>query len=255
MGRFDSSRTRVAPVFSWLMARDGGGAGWLSELLAMPELAGRRRAPIEAGRIGLARWHPCEQRLDPPIELLRHLVENPQADPPEGFGTRSVAIRKRRELLYRGDPATRAAALEELEKGYVENSWCVRGSHVGRRLPRDRELDHPRGGKRTEAGPTTKTSWMQVRHQILRNIDAAYSMDSRNDRQIVAFFIVSGEPPNRLRIPERWQAFAADAVSTEVINASLPHRLAAQRKEISRSFLGVATWEAVSGEFNIPLPS
>ena len=30
-------------------------------------------------------------------------------------------------------------------------------------------------GKRTESGPTTHTSWMEVRHQVLRNIDAAWN--------------------------------------------------------------------------------
>jgi len=53
-------------------------------------------------------------------------------------------------------------------------------------------------GKQTESGPTTNTSWMPLRHQMLQHIDAVW--DIRNGHQCVGFFIVEsgaeGETPN-----------------------------------------------------------
>lgn len=35
MGKYDSSRTRVAPLFDALLARDNSGESWLDALLAL----------------------------------------------------------------------------------------------------------------------------------------------------------------------------------------------------------------------------
>jgi hypothetical protein len=45
-------------------------------------------------------------------------------------------------------------------------------------------------GKYTERGPTKRTSWMPVRHQMLRNIDDAW--DRSNGRRVVGFFLIEG---------------------------------------------------------------
>ena len=63
MGIFDSSRTRVAPVFGHLQCLDPSGRLWLQGLL---ELANTRKAQTpDAGpsRLRVAKWWPREARL------------------------------------------------------------------------------------------------------------------------------------------------------------------------------------------------
>src|SRR5690348_14104439 len=97
-GVFDSSKTRVAPVFRHL--RDLGGP-WIPRLLALPE----HGAPGAGGWEGLdlefnkGFWGDHEARLPPPVALLSWLVRNPEdwgahPDTPE------------RERLAAKDPAT-----------------------------------------------------------------------------------------------------------------------------------------------------
>src|SRR6266576_3010209 len=114
MGLFDSSRTRVAPVFDALFASDPTGRKWLSRLLAL----GSRSARLEGvGDLGvLPKEHPMwwgrnERVLSPPRALLRWLVSNasPPASPPS-WG--SDAVRRRRELLVHRDPTTIQEALQ-----------------------------------------------------------------------------------------------------------------------------------------------
>ena len=53
MGKRDSSKTRVVPVFDQLHAKDGSGRSWLGKLMALP-VGGNSisPAPPEAARLG-----------------------------------------------------------------------------------------------------------------------------------------------------------------------------------------------------------
>ncbi len=73
MGIYDSSRTRVAPVFGRLQCWDPSGRMWLRRLL---ELANSRQVPVpEVGtsRLRVAKWWPREARLAAPPGLLQWL--------------------------------------------------------------------------------------------------------------------------------------------------------------------------------------
>jgi len=103
-------------------------------------------------------------------------------------------------------------------------------------------------GKRTESGPTTATSWMPLRHQMLRHIDAVW--DTRDGRQCVGFFIVesgaAGETPNH------WLNAARQTTKPNVLAQSLPHRSQEVRTQIADAFLGVTTWQMVCRALSIP---
>jgi hypothetical protein len=103
-------------------------------------------------------------------------------------------------------------------------------------------------GKRTEAGPTTCTTWMKNRHQIWRHMDAAWEV--RGDRAVYGLFIVQGEAGTDVA-PLHWQLAAATTLGTAAIEGSFPHRSADERLAIARGFLGVTTWRGVCERFGI----
>jgi len=102
-------------------------------------------------------------------------------------------------------------------------------------------------GKRTEPGPTTKTSFLNGRHQMLRHMDAAYEIAGH--RVLLGFFIVEGDAAGD--IPKVWRDAAEQTLSPEAIHGSLPHRPEAERDAIAAGFLGVTTWQLVCERLGI----
>lgn len=104
-------------------------------------------------------------------------------------------------------------------------------------------------GKRTERAPTTYTTWMVVRHQMLRHLDCVWE---HRGRDLFGFFIVEGRGGvTDLAVPASWQSAIEGTVKTEVLEESLLHRSEAERDAIARGFLGATTWQRVCREFDI----
>jgi hypothetical protein len=253
VGIYDSSRTRVAPVFGRLQCLDPSGRLWLQGLL---ELANTRKLPRpEAGsaRLRVAKWWPREARLAAPPGLLRWLLEN--AEEPRNaaaWGRRPEVMANRRRVVDR-DADTLAGALQSLqERRPSPRAWYVL---EGPSQP-DVYLDSSETiivveGKRTETGPATSTAWMKVRHQMLRHLDAAWEL--RQGRRIYGLYIVEAEPGTTgVEAPSAWQEAVELTVSEEVLKASLPHRSPDERSQIASALLGVTTWQAVCDDFQIP---
>jgi len=253
MGIFDSSRTRVAPVFGRLQCLDPSGRLWLQGLL---ELANTRKVPTpEAGpsRLRLAKWWPREARLAAPPGLLQWLLEN--AEEPRdaaAWGRRPEVMANRRRVVDR-DADTLAGALRSLqERRPSPRAWYVL---EGPSQP-DVYLDSADAvivveGKRTETAPTTSTAWMRVRHQMLRHLDAAW--EHRDGRRIYGLYIVEAESgASSVEPPSTWHEAVESTISDEVLRASLPHRTSDERSQIASALLGVSTWQAVCDEFQIP---
>jgi len=246
---YDSTKTRVAPVFDGLFQRDPSGEDWLSDLLSLPHeghLLSTRIAQ-DPGRIEEARWDSVadrrmrEAKLDPPSSLLswivRHLGEV-RTDPISGDDRKAKLRRKLRD----GHPETVAKALVKLRSDPRPRAWYVL---EGRSCPdvflATSEAVIVIEGKRTERGPTTTTTWMPGRHQMLRHMDAAYEIAGQ--REVLGFFIVEGG--SKSEVPPKWLDAAQQTFSSEVIRNSLPHRPEKERALIARGFLGMTTWQQV----------
>jgi hypothetical protein len=194
MGDFDSSKTRVAPFFNRLCERDWTGRKWLGPLLRLPQLPGVSRSEVELASPALrdCGWGEGEKPLPAPRSLLEWLIRN--LHPPrreEDLGTGEV--RAKREALLRQDPAVIRQALERLATTDRPDRawWLFEGpSRPDAYLETDDEIIVIEG-KRTEPAATTYTTWMAVRHQMLRHMDAAW--DLRRGRRVYGFFMVEGE--------------------------------------------------------------
>lgn len=241
-GQYDSSRTRVAPIFDQLRA---DGRDWIRQLLTLPRYGSAATVPA-ALDLTLKRgcWGPTEHGLVPPVALLSWLVRNLRGS------TDGSSPDSRRARLIEREPAAIEEALALLRTGGTGKSWYVL---EGATYP-DVFLETPSAlivieGKRTEAGPTTKTKWMSGRHQMWRHLDAAWEI--RGSRAVYGFFLVEGQASAPHEVPGVWIDAAAATLSPDVVGSSLPHRGDVERREMAGCFLGVATWQHVCSSFGI----
>jgi hypothetical protein len=256
MGKYDSSLTRVVPVFNALMDRDQTGCSWVPVLLKLGSFSSGRLDDLTIGSLitGHDRWWgDYERGLDPPKALLRWLITNLQK-PSSGHSWGREEARKKRELLVCGDPATRNEALRLLENLPAKSAWYVlEGQSQPDACLETENLILVIEGKRTERKATTKTTWMPHRSQMLRHMDAAWEI--RGDKKILGLMIVEGSENAQAVVPsEHWQKEAQAQVELKMLEASLPHRTADERNQIAKGFLGVTTWQRVCAEFNLPWP-
>jgi hypothetical protein len=184
-GKFDSSKTRVAPVFDALKA---SGGDWVRQLLALAEHPRGHQDQPAALDLEFLRgyWGSAELGIPPPVSLLSWLIRNPQA-----LARPDTKGEDRRALLD-GDPKVVAKALDLLRAGSASRAWYI---FEGPTFP-DAVIETPDAlvvieGKRTEGGPTTSTKWLPGRHQMWRHIDAAW--ERRGRRRVYGMFIVEGE--------------------------------------------------------------
>lgn len=249
MGQYDSSRTRVAPFFEALRLADPTGAAWLTPLLALPTHGSAAADRAVSPPLRKGEWYPREAKLPPPPVLLHWLVDHVAelalgTAPPTGvLAHRSRGEDDKRSRLLAGDPVAIREAHELLERRGSASAWYVlEGASRPDALLATDDAIVVVEGKRTEAGPTTSTTWLSGRHQMLRHLDAALELCTDNQR-LLGFFLVQGEDAAPTQVPRAWQRAATDTMRPEVLATSLPHRREAERERIAQAFLGVATWQ------------
>jgi hypothetical protein len=178
-----------------------------------------------------------EKALPAPRELLEWLILHVDPDKTKPSGTPSEAKQKR-ELLGKRDEATQAEARELVSKGSRARAWQnLEGASYPDVYLRTNRAVVVVEGKFTERAPTTNSTWMNVRHQMLRHIDAAW--DTRGRRSVFGFFVVEDTSA------PGWANAVKQTIAPEALQDSLPHRSPAARASIAEAFLGITTWEQV----------
>ena len=247
-GEFDSSKTRVAPLFDRLLEKDHTGQSWLPRLLSLPEHGSGVRPPSQCGPLRACGWGDKERALQPPVALLAWLIRNlAQPIQPDT----SSAWSKRQQLIAR-NPAVTEEAMRLLRSDPSNRAWHVMEgpSYPDAFLATD-DLVVVIEGKRTEAGPTTSTTWMPVRHQMLRHLDGA--LEILAGRSLYGLFLVEGNPDGAL--PGIWREACVSTLTSEALDGSLPHRGPGDRLLIRDAFLGATTWRVVCRALEVPLES
>jgi hypothetical protein len=247
MGKYDSTRTRVTPVFDHLAASE---TSWLEPLLSLPS-AGHQEPLAWAGRSMLVdelRYGQSEKPLPAPGKLLEWLTRNARDVSEKGFVGLSAHSAQKRRLLLDRNPEVIAEANALLASSRADNQWFVlEGPSYPDVFIGTSDLIVVIEGKRTEPGPTTATTWMSPRHQMLRHMDCA--LEASDGRMVLGFFAVEGARDGT--VPAVWAKSAEATISPAALDGSLPHRTAAERTLIARGFLGVTTWQAICRKFAI----
>ena len=234
-GVYDSSKTRVAPVFDQLRLRTDD---WVRTLL---NLAQHGAGTPVGDDVDLAfvrgSWGTTEKGIHPPVALLSWLIRN--LVPP----TKPTEINDDRKKLLPRDPATIDQALRLLRSAGTGRAWHV---FEGPTSP-DAIIETPGArivieGKRTEAGPTTSTTSMAGRHQIWRHIDAAWEL--RGGLAVFGLFLVEGAPARPQDVPPIWMDAARDTLTQPAIDASFPRRSTSNATPSPAGFL---EWPPGSG--------
>jgi len=250
MGTRNSTLTRAAPLFDELRARDSSGNSWIRKLLDLFPTIAAIPSGCDLVRFG---WGRDEIGLRPPTSLLRMLVEHPELLRREALRGCTPEVSRRREALINGDGAMRREAVALLER----HPQMSRGWHIleGETYPdlylETNDLVVVGEGKRTEAGITTSTTWMPVRHQMLRHLDAAW--ERRGSKRVCGFFIVEGgSGADVYEVPPIWRDACAATTSDAVLRASLPHRTEEERRQIAACFVGATTWRRICLAVDVP---
>jgi Protein of unknown function (DUF429) len=249
-GSWNSSRTRVAPVFQALTAKAADDAQWVRRLLDLVVGESQHARPWRQQDVTVHSSHfePAERGLQPPVALLSWLVRNLNCPADRIDGTDEVA-RERRKLAV-GESVAIERALGLLRRGGSGRAWYVlEGPTYPDVLLVTSDALVVIEGKRTEAGPTTSTTWMPGRHQMLRHLDAAWEIRGR--RSVYGFFVVEAEPNGGTRVPRHWRDAADATRSDAAVGGSLPHRSPEERAGIVECFLGVTTWQAIVAAFGL----
>lgn len=255
LGKHNSSRTRVAPVFESLLSKDRSGRSWLVPLMQLGSRSSAAQIPVDGGLIENHEswWGTNERRLKPHPALLRWLAQNFE----RGTGGRetSEATHENRQKLLDRDPATITQALQLLATSGTPGKWYVLEgfSQPDAYLEAD-DFVLVIEGKRAERGQTTATSWMANRNQMLRHMDAA-AWNAPKGKRVFGLMIVEGEASgDGMTASDEWVK-GCDAIRSDAVtNRSLPHLSAAERRTLVDGFLGVTTWQRICHTFKLPWP-
>ena len=259
MGVFNSSLTRVQPVFNELLDQWPDGDSWLGELwdmaaLTRPGLALPRPAdlgtllPSETPVVHPARLGKVYERtVAPPAAFLRWLLENPQKMQVRDavtFGARNPQTQQWRAKLFSGDHAlvkeAQTEGLARLSKPLGQHGrrkwWAFEGfSHVDCCLITDQCVLFIEG-KRTEA-ISPSTMWFQQRSQVWRNVEAA--KEFAGDKQFAVMLALENEQ----------DGISALAAAEGSLASSYPHLDPDERAQLDRHLLGFVTWAEVVTRF------
>lgn len=243
MGKYDSTKTRVSPVFAQLGRRKN--LDWLAELLALPQREGVTAArSVTPPLVAPIRHGKTEARIPPPIELLRFMIRNPdRLRRPSSLG-RSPRTREKREALLSKHlrKPVQDEALALLAKRAPLRDWYVlEGPTQPDVCIETADALIVIEGKRTERDATRVTTWLDKRDQMLRHLDGAW--EQRRGRRLYGFLIV--ENVGGVEVPAHWRDVCEHTVSSQTLKDSLPHRSVAERAAIATSFLGATTWQRV----------
>lgn len=255
MGKNDSSKTRVVPVFDHLLNSDGTGTQWLERLIRLGTREGVATVPQDIGALipdHLPSWGQYERSLAPPLELLEWLVCNITKEQVATSSDKGET-RKKRKGLASGDPNVLCEALRLLREGKRGKKWFVlEGASRPDAYIETDTLVLVVEGKRTEPMPTNDTEWMQYRPQLIRHMDAA--LEVAEGRVVLGLLLVEGKIDDPLSVPKNWLRDSEKHLEHEQLASSLPHRSDQERQEIGAGALGAATWQRVCHEFSIGWP-
>lgn len=252
MRRKDSSLTRVVPAFEVI---EKSPLNFWRHLQVISD--GRFDVNPESVRLCapfLYGSHEIDE-LDPNPKFLRWLIEN--ADNANVLLKElaektklTQTERKRYEIIT--NRKVREEALKELERNpFAKRKWYVlEGNTKPDVYVASDDFVLVVEGKRTEDSPTTSTTWMEGRDQLIRHMDGARTWEENHrmgrERRVFGLFIVDEDEPlyeRKFKERDRFEEYFDPAY----YQRSMPHRDLKDCELMMRGFLGVTTWQRLMG--------
>jgi hypothetical protein len=236
-GQYNSSLTRVQPVFGELLRRDGTGASWLPTLLRLAT-KNRDQAEVLAENPGALLSDRCfETGLPPPEAFLRWLLTNPdrlawpRVQPNWSAETRLWRGRLRGdegpEMLRQAQERGAALLGHYGASGSRRAWWAFEGFTSADCFLRTERLVLLVEGKRTDV-LSPSTTWYPRRNQLVRNVEATAQAAGSIP---CAVLLIADD--------------SVDPLTAQAWDQSLPHLPPERRAALMRAYLGCVTWEDV----------
>ena len=246
-GHFDSSMTRVRPVFKQLYGRDPAGASWLAKLLALGSRREDVGLPKEQDWTGALDECPQFERPElSPANYLEWLVLNPNELDWRQLEARpgGAETNRMRTQLRGSNQEVQGEAVRRIRAGqrrFGGGQWHVfEGTTKVDCAITAKHVTVFVEGKRTESTLTERVTWHQARHQIFRNLDCL--RDVCTTRHYYMMLIVE----EGTSLMEQAQALDQNA---DIAIKSWPHLLDAGRRELFSHYLGFTTWQRIAEQF------
>lgn len=253
MGKYDSSLTRVQPVFKALYCRDKKGESWLRPLLELATESGKISDDVELS--GLVEAPIFELSAHPPKSFLKWLLENPDklVHPPDKYWKNwgETTRRKRKSFLAneKNVQSEALSALEHCEELPDRAWWRFEGiTKVDCALKTSTAVIFVEG-KRTESGASKDVLWYPNRNQVLRNLDCA-SEYARN-HTLKYFFVMIVVEKELFEKDHVRQEEVRNIDESQIIESSLPHMSKEERTKLMRHYLGMTTWQDIVERFEL----
>lgn len=258
LGKHDSSKTRVVPVFNHLLELDRTGVAWLDRLIRIGSRIDLTTVPVELGQVtnSLPSWGKGnEEPLPAPNELhewlvgnitLEAVIENPVSEESQ----------EKREALAAGDPEVLSEALYCLSRvpagKVLRAKWYIfeGPSKPDAFIVTDNVILVIEGKRKDSLA--TRTKWMEYRPQLIRHMDGAMAI--AGGRTVLSLLLVEGKSDDPMTVPVKWTRELEKHFQPDMLALSLPHRSDEERQLIVNGVLGIATWQRVCNEFSIRWP-
>lgn len=238
MGQWDSSKTRVQPVFRQLFDWDPTGEKWLLPLLQL----GSRSRDVQIPKLGHLVGDPhFEHPLLSPSDYLTHLINTPSRVNWKSLATiEGEETRQKREQLRSGNRTVQDEALSRIKKSRESGrgKWHVlEGTTSADSFLRTSYAEVFFEGKRTEPLKHS-TTWDGSRHQVFRNLDSLRAA-CQTDCFLLMLVVEEGLPAHR-------DAHLYDRF--EIARQSWPQLDQCTAERLYASYLGFTTWQSIVGK-------
>ena len=244
MGKFNSSLTRVKPLFD-LISSD---SYKLNNLFSLFNLKSYK---FEDDSIIEIRYGYTEKKIPAPKSLLMWMLLNLDSlnkVMKHGTKNENSETYKKRELLFSGDSKTLEEAISSLItiSGTTEKKWFILEGKTSPDIYIE-TIDSIFIGeaKRTENHITTKTTWLNHRDQLIRHIDSLLDQP----KNIYSFYFLESK-----NFKANFEESMKSYIEKEYFASNLKHRNELLVERALNSFIGFVFWEDIEKHFNITFP-
>lgn len=244
MRKFDSSKTRVKPLFDHI----GTDNKKLNDLFS---LFSPKTPKFEKNSILEICFGENEKKIPASKSMLLWLLENlTLLNKVDNYGTTDTKSEtyKKRKSLFSGDLNTMAEALNAVNNmtKSVERKWYIFEGKTSPDVYIETEDSIFIGeAKRTERNITTKTLWLNNRDQLIRHIDSL--LDQK--KNIYSFYLLEGKS-----FKNYYEKSIKLYSDKSYFESNLKHRNLKEVDRASESFIGYIFWEDLASRFGINFP-
>ncbi|RZL50772.1 MAG: hypothetical protein EOP00_02640 [Pedobacter sp.] len=244
MGKYNSSKTRVTPLFNKIGSDDS----MLNELFKLfkykvPKFENESVLEICYGK--------NEKRIPAPKSMLTWMLNNlSELNKLPNYGIKNNESQSyiKRKLLFAGDSKTLKEAIDavsNVEKSSDSRWYVFEGKTAPDIYIKTKESIFIGEAKRTERNITTKTLWLKNRDQLIRHIDSLLDQE----KEIYSFYLLENKT-----FKNYYEQSMKLYNDRSYFESNLKHRNEQQIDRAFKSFIGFIFWEDLAEKFDIPFP-